>query len=105
MHGLHGVLCRVWLYACGAHYVYVNMVEEKELGVYRVWKMIWSAYKIKTTIEAKEWLMDKYQYFISVLLWMWFMILGYDDYMWSMILVYDGYMWFMIFIYDGCVLN
>ena len=56
-------------------------------------------------VEAKAWLKDKYQYFISVLLCMWSMILTCDDYMWSMILVYDGYMWFMILIYDGCVLS
>ena len=67
-------------------------------------------------MEAKDWWKDKYQYFISVLLCMWFMsmvyddymwsmILVYDDYMWSLILVYDGYMWFMILIYDGCVLS
>jgi len=55
--------------------------------------------------RTKDWLKDKYQYFILVLLCMWPMILTYDGYMWSMILVYDDYMEFMILIYDGCVLS
>ena len=46
--------CRVWFYVCGAHYVYVHMVEEKELGVFRVWKPIQSVYEIKTKVEAKD---------------------------------------------------
>ena len=29
MHVLRGVICRVWLFACGVHYVYVNVIEEK----------------------------------------------------------------------------
>ena len=95
MHVLHGVVCRVWLY------VYVHMAEEKALGDCRVWQPIWCAYKIRTKVEAKDWLKDKYQYFISVLLCMRFMILVHDDYMWSMI----GYMRIMILIYDGCVLS
>ena len=88
---------------CDAHYVNVYMVEEKELIVYWVWKTIRCVYRIKKNVEDKDWLKDKYQYFISILLCMWFMILVYDDYMWSMILVYDGYMWFMMLIYAGCV--
>ena len=48
---------------------------------------------------------EKYQYCISVLLCMWFMIMVYDDYMWSMIMVYDGYMWFTILIYDSYVFS
>jgi hypothetical protein len=40
VHVLHGVVCRVWLYVCDAHYVYVHMVEEKALGVCRVWQPI-----------------------------------------------------------------
>ena len=34
MHVLHGVVCHLWLYVCDANYVYVHMVEEKELGVF-----------------------------------------------------------------------
>ena len=70
MHVLHGVVCCVWLYVCDAHYVYVHMVEEKAMGVCQMWQPIQSAYKIKTKVEAKDWLKDKYQYFISVLLCM-----------------------------------
>ena len=33
MHVFHGVICHVWLYVWDVHYVYVYMVEEKELGV------------------------------------------------------------------------
>ena len=33
MHVLHGVVYHVLLYVCDAHYVYVQMVEEKALGV------------------------------------------------------------------------
>ena len=95
----------MWLYVCDAHYVSMHMVEEKELGVCWVWQPIWSAYRIKRKVEAKNWKKDKYHHFISILLCMWFMTMVYDDYMWSMILVYDGYMWFMILIYDGCVLS
>lgn len=51
-----GIACRVWLY--------VNLVEEKALGVCWVWQNIWSAYGRRTKVEAK----DKYQHFISVLL-------------------------------------
>ena len=87
------------------HYVYVHMVIEKKLGVCRVWQSIQSAYGIKTKIEFKDWLKDKYRYFVSVLLCMLFMFLVYDDYMWSMILVYDGDMWFMILNYDGCAFS
>ena len=57
-------------------------------------------YGIRKKVEAKDWLKDKYQYFISVLIYMWFIIFVYDVYMWSMILVYDDYMWYMILIYD-----
>ena len=70
---------------CDAHYVYVNMVEDKALGVFLVWQPIQSMNGIKTKVEAKDWLKDKYQYFISILVCMWFMILVNDDYMWSMI--------------------
>jgi len=52
---------------CDAHYVYVDLVEEKALGVYRVWKLIWSVYRIKTKVEANALLKDKYLYFTSVL--------------------------------------
>jgi len=38
MHVFHGVVCHVWLYVCDAHYVYVHMVEVKELHVY--WSFI-----------------------------------------------------------------
>ena len=38
---------------CDAHYVYVHMVEEKQLGVCLVWKSIRSAYRIKTKVEPK----------------------------------------------------
>ncbi len=54
MHVLHDVVCRVWLYVCDAHYVYVHMVEEKALGVCLVWQPIWSAYGIKTKVKAKD---------------------------------------------------
>ena len=54
MHVLHGVVCRVWLCVCDAHYVYVHMVEEKALGVFRVQKPIWCAYIIRTKVEAKD---------------------------------------------------
>jgi len=56
-------------------------------------------------VEVNDWLKDKYEYFISVFLSMWFMIIIYVDYMWSMILVYDDSIWFMILIYDGFVLS
>ena len=51
---MHGVLCHVWLYVCDAHYAYVYLVEEKGLGVCLVWRLIQSAYKIKTKVEAKD---------------------------------------------------
>jgi len=105
MHVLHGLVCHVWLYVWDVHYVCVHMVEDKSLGVCRVQQPIQSGCEIRTKVEAKDWLKDKYQNFISFLLCMWFMIPVYDGYMWSMILVYDGYVWFMIFIYDGCVLS
>jgi len=54
VHVLHGVVSHVWLYVCDAHYVYVYMVEEKTLGVCRVWQSIWTAYRIKTKVEAKD---------------------------------------------------
>jgi len=50
----HGIVCHVCLYVCDAHYVYVHMVEEKELGLRRVWKMIWSKYRIRTKVETKD---------------------------------------------------
>jgi len=56
-------------------------------------------------VEVSDWLKDKYQYFISVLLCVWFMIIIYVDYMWSMILVYDDSICFRILIYDGFVLS
>ena len=31
MHVWNAVVCRVWLYVCDAHYVYVHIVEEKSL--------------------------------------------------------------------------
>ena len=37
---VHAFVCHVWLCVCDAHYVYVQMVEEKELGVCLVWKSI-----------------------------------------------------------------
>ena len=51
---LNGVVCRVWLYVWVVHYVYVYMVEEKELGVFWVWKPIRSAYGIRTKVESKD---------------------------------------------------
>lgn len=53
MHVLYGVVCRVWLYVWGLHYVYVDMIEEKALGVCRVWKPIQSAYGIRTKAEVR----------------------------------------------------
>ena len=44
----------MYFYVCDAHYVYVHMVEEKELGVCLVWQPIRSAYEINTNIEAKD---------------------------------------------------
>jgi len=47
--------CIAWCcMMCNAHYVYVHMVEEKVLGAFRVWKLIRSAYGIRTKIEAKD---------------------------------------------------
>ena len=63
---MHGVVCHVWLYVCDAHYVYVHMVEEKALGVFRVWQLIQCAYRTRTKVEAKDQLKDKYQYLISI---------------------------------------
>ena len=54
MHVFHGVICRVWFYVCDAYYVYVHMVEENAVGVCRVWKMIQSAQRIKTKVDAKD---------------------------------------------------
>jgi len=54
MHVLHGVLCHVWFYVCDEHYVYVHMVEEKEMDVCWVWKLIRCAYKTRTKVEAKD---------------------------------------------------
>jgi len=54
VHVLHGVVCCVWLYVCDLHYVYVYMVEEKELGVCWVWRLIWRVYRIRTKVEAKD---------------------------------------------------
>ena len=45
VHVLCGVIRHVWLYVYDAHYVYVYMVEEKALGVFRVWQPIQCAYK------------------------------------------------------------
>lgn len=45
---LHNVVCHVWLYVCDLHYVYVHMVEEKALGAFWEWKLLWYAYEIKT---------------------------------------------------------
>lgn len=63
---MHGVVFHV----CDSHYVYVHMIEEKALGVCRVWQPIQSVHRIKTKVEEKDSLKDKYQYFISVLLCM-----------------------------------
>ena len=54
VHVLDGVVCCVWLHVCDAHYVYVYMVEEKALGVCRVWQSIRCAYGINTKVEAKD---------------------------------------------------
>ena len=54
MHVFHGVVCRVWLYVCDAHYVNVHMVEDKVLGVFRVCKLIQCVYRIRTKVEAKD---------------------------------------------------
>lgn len=48
----------------------MHMVEEKALGVCLVWQPIQSEYGIKTKVEAKDFLKDKYQYFLSILLCM-----------------------------------
>ena len=40
VHVLHGFVCHVWFYVYDSHYVYVQMVEEKSLGDFRVWKPI-----------------------------------------------------------------
>jgi len=45
MHVFHGVACRMWSYACDAHYVYVHLMEEKALDVCWVWKPIWCVYR------------------------------------------------------------
>ena len=60
MHVLHVVVCHVWLYMCDTHYVYVHMVEEKALNFFQVWKLIQSVYEIRTKVEAKDQLKDKY---------------------------------------------
>ena len=54
MHVSHGVVCLVWLYVCDAHYVYVHMVEEKELGAFRLWKPIRCAYEIRKKVEDND---------------------------------------------------
>ena len=51
---MHGVVCRVWFNVCDACYVYVLMVEEKALGACWVWKSIWSVYRIRKKVEAKD---------------------------------------------------
>ena len=48
------------LYVCDEHYVYVHMVEEKELGVWRVGQPIQYALGIKTKVETNNRLKDKY---------------------------------------------
>jgi len=53
VHVFHGVVCHVWPYVCDAHYVYVHLVEEKALGVSRVWQLIWCVYKIRTKVEVR----------------------------------------------------
>ena len=54
MHVLYGVVFHVCLYVCDAHYVYVHMVEEKGLGVCRVWQSNQCAYVIRTKVEARN---------------------------------------------------
>lgn len=54
MHVLHGIVCRLWLYVVSAHYVYVNMVKEKVLGVCLVWKLIQTMYEIRKNVELKD---------------------------------------------------
>lgn len=61
MHVLHGIVCHMWFFLCDAHYVYVHMVEEKELGVSWVWQPIQCVYRIRTKVEVKDQLKDKYQ--------------------------------------------
>jgi len=63
---------------------------------------VWKGQRVKVGVKGR--LKDKYEYFISVLLFTWSMILIFDVCMWSMILAYDDGKWFMILIYDGCVL-
>lgn len=70
MHVFHGVVCRVLMYVHDAHYMYVHMVEEKILGDFRVWKLMQSAYRIKTKVNDKDELKDNYRNFVSVLLYM-----------------------------------
>jgi len=53
VHVLHGVICRVCSYVCEAHYVYVKLVEEKELGVCWVCQSIWCMYEIRTKAEVR----------------------------------------------------
>ena len=54
MNVLHDVVCRVWLYVWDVHYVYVYMVEEKELGVCWVWQLIWFVYGIRAKVKDKD---------------------------------------------------
>jgi len=54
MHVLHGVVCCVWLYVRDVHYVCVQKVEEKALGVCRVRQPIQNAYEIRIKVEAKD---------------------------------------------------
>jgi len=53
---VHVVLCacRTCCVVYMRYYVYVHMVEEKALGVCRVWQPIRGAYKIRTKVEAKD---------------------------------------------------
>ena len=50
---LHGIVCRVWLYVCDTHYVYVHLVNENTLGVCQVWKLIHCAYEIRIKAEVR----------------------------------------------------
>ena len=98
MHVLHSIVCRVWLYVCDAHYVYVHMVEENALGVCWVWKQIQSAYWISKKLEDKDWLKDKYQYFISLLI----MHVIYDSDLWWLHVIYDFDLWQLSFELTRC---
>ena len=56
--GCRCMYCMVSYAMCGCicvmHTMCVDMVEEKELGDFRVWQPIPCAYEIRTKVEAKD---------------------------------------------------